>query len=371
MNTGFPISSNQLNMITSFDRWNVSWDVPASAGYGEFVGSIATAGQQFNMIDIGTGLNGSAVEFDEIKVKTNKNVYLQLLGNTYPSGDTTVMPRIPGPDMRLDVDGKDTFRGPFKSLGQMQYRINAIQQAGQSGINISDLRVTATLVGLRRSSINPFRAADKVIYYAGDSITALTSVGVRSYRPAAFHIYQTVDFINDAYAAVGSDLLLGMENKAIGSQTIFDFVKFIEWRVAEIPKCDIFMLCYGVNEAQGNMDPALFRSYLEIVWKWFRRTYRNSHMVVCASTPLNNDVNEARLAILRDVMAQFVYDMNDPRLTGTTKANTFDRLVLSNYNNMDGVHPGIPATWSPMAAVDYTHILNDAHCRSVLQLPAL
>jgi len=371
MITGFKTRSNQLNLLTDIDRWLEGWDVPASAGYGEFQGDINTTGQNVNIIDLGTGLNGSLVEFDGISISTNKDVYLQILANTYPSGDSTVMPRMPGFDWRQNVNGMIVLPMKTFSLGQMQYRVNVLRQVGASSIQFTDLRVTANLLNLRRYANSSLRAADKVIYYAGDSVTALTSVGTRAYRPAAFHIYQVEAAINDAYEAAGSRLNIRMVNKAIGSQTIFDFVKYIESGVATIPQCDILMLCYGINEALGNMDPASFRSYLEIVWKWFKRNFRASHMVVCGSTPLNNNTNEARLVILRQVMSDFVDEIGDDRLTFTTKANTFDRLVLSNYTNSDQVHPGTPACWDAMAAVDYTHILNDAHCRDVLQLPTL
>lgn len=370
MNTGFRTRSTQLNALTDLDRWLEGWDVPASAGYGEFRGDISTNGQQFNMIDLGTGLNGSLVEFDGISITTNKTVYIQVLANTYPSGDATAMPRLPGFDWRQDVNGSIVIPGHFFSMGQMQYRVNVLQKLGESGINITDLEVTANLINLRRAANSSIRAADKLIYNAGDSVTALTSVGTRAYRPAAFHIFQVRNAINDAYAAEGSLLNIRMVNKAIGSQTSFDFVKYIESELATIPQCDIFMLCYGINEAINNMDTTLFRSYLQIIWNWFKREYRDRHMVIVGSTPLNNNTNEARLVIHRATMAQFVADMDDERLTYVSMENAFDRTVLGNYTSSDGVHPGTPACWDAMAAIQYNHILNNAHCRSVLQLSA-
>lgn len=369
-NNAFPIRSNQLNVSQEIDRWLEGWDVPASAGFGEFQGNVVTVGQQFNIIDLGTGLNGSIVEFDGISITTNKDVYLQIVANTYPSGDATVMPRMPGFDWRQNVNGTIVLPMKIFSLGQMQYRINVLQQVGQSGINITDLRVTANLFNIRRYANSNVRTADKVIYYAGDSVTALTSVGVRAYRTADFHIFQVENAINKAYDEAGSPLSIRLVNKAIGSQTVFDFVKYIQSGVATIPQCDIFMLCYGINEAMANMDPAVFKGYLQQVWDWFKTNYESGHMVIVGSTPLNNNTNEARLVILRATIVQFVTEINDPRLSECSMANTFNRLDLSFYNNSDGVHPGIPAAWNPMGQVQYTHVLDNADCRRALSFPA-
>lgn len=370
-NNAFPIRSNQLNVSQEIDRWLEGWDVPASSGYGEFQGNVVTVGQQFNLIDLGTGLNGSLVEFDGISITTNKDVYLQILANTYPSGDATVMPRMPGFDWRQNVNGTIVLPMKIFSLGQMQYRVNALQQTGQSGINITDLRVTANLINLRRYANSNLRQADKVLYYGGDSVTALTSVGVRAYRTAAFHIFQVETAINSAYEVAQSPLSIRLVNKAIGSQTVFDFVKYIESGVASIAQADIFMLCYGINEAMANMDPSTFSDYLQTVWDWFRITYRDRHMVLVGSTPLNSNTNENRLIVLRQAMSDFATELADERVSYVSMANTFDRLVLSNYNNNDGVHPGTPACWDAMAQVQYNHILTNAHCRRVLGLPAL
>lgn len=361
----------QLNQLTLIDNWLESWDVPASAGYGEYRADAVSAGQQLNIIDLGTGLNGSLVEFDAISITTNKSVYLQVLGNTYPSGDATVMPRVPSSDWRQDVNGMIVIPVHTFSMGQMQYRVNVLRKSNEASINVTGLEVTANLVNLRRRALSPLRASDMALYYAGDSVTALTSVGIRSNRPAAFHIYQVEKQINTALADAGSLLNLRMSNKAIGSQTIFDFVKFMECGMVTLPQCSVFMLCYGINEALANMDPTLFKSYLQTVWDWFRITYRNKHMVINGSTPLNNNTNEARLVILRQTMADFVAEINDERLTYVSLANTFDRTSLANYNGADGVHPGTPACWDAMAAVQYNHILNNAHCRKVLNLPTL
>lgn len=368
----FPTFDKAINDLSDFRIWREGWALPASTGFGYFKSaSVDTTGQQFNMIDIGTGFNGFMCIADGITLYTNQPLYLQLISNTYPSGDSTIMTRNPGFDYRELVVGNITIPAKFIFEGQKQIRVNILEEDTGAGIHKTNVLVTANLINVRRLTLSQLNRSDKVIYWVGDSITGLTSVGTRKFLADNFHIYQVENAINTAYVNAGLSLSTRTVNKAIGGQTSFDFQKYIMNRVADIDQADLILFAYGTNEAINNVLPSDFAIYINSAWEWFKRKYPQSHMVLVGATPLNDNTNNNRLIAHRAVMSNFVTTIADPRLTYVSMENAFDRTILSNYTSNDGVHPGTQACFDSMASIIYTHILADNDARRALNLPLI
>lgn len=369
---GFPTYDSGLNDLSDFRIWREGWALPASTGFGFFKSaSVSTPGQQINLMSIGTGFNGFMCIADGLTIYTNQPLYVQAVSNTYPSGDATIMTRNPGFDYRELIVGNVTIPGKFIFEGQKQVRINLLEEDAGAGINKTNVLVTANLVNVRRLTLSQLNRSTKVIVWAGDSVTGLTSVGTRSFLADDFHTYQVENTINNAYVTTGVNQSVRHINKAIGSQTSFDAVKYIKNRLMDIDQNNLFFFAYGINEALSNMNPSTFLSYLQFVWNWFKIKYPKSHMTIIGSTPLNDNTNEARLVILRQTMDTFVTSVADPRLSYVSLANAFDRTNLSNYNAGDGVHPATQACFDSMASLINNHILANSDARRTLGLPQI
>lgn len=345
------------------------WSLPSPFGTGFYRNDgTLEAGQSANIIDIGTGFAGFLCLCDGITLYTNQPVYLQIISNTYPSGDLTIMPRNPGFDWRGIVNGHMVIPARMLFAGQYQVRVNILEEVVDGEISITALKVSANLINPRRVTLSQFNRADKVIYWGGDSITGHTSVGTRKFLADNLHTYQVEKKINDVLAL--RNMSARTVNKAVGGQTSFDWTKYINERLVDIDQCDLFIFAYGTNEAINNVSTTDFNTYISATWDWFKRLYPRGHMVLLGATPLNNNTNETRLIALRQVMADFAEIAADGGISYLSMVDAFDRTVLSNYTSNDGVHPGTQATFDSMANIIYNHIRDTADACRALGLPA-
>jgi lysophospholipase L1-like esterase len=373
MATSFPTFDKALNDLSIFRVWREGWALPTPFAQAAYIDpNNISGGQSINIAEIGTGFNGFMCLADGISLYTDKPVFLQIVSNTYPSGDATIMTRNPGFDWRQIVNGAITIDGRFMFEGQKQLRINILEEVTGGGVNITGgLKMTANLINPYRLTLSQLNRAEKVIYWLGDSITGLTSVGTRKFLADDFHIYQVENAINQEYVDEGVSLSIRTVNKAVGGQTSFDCQKYIANRVADIDQADLIMFAYGTNEAINNVSTTDFQSYINYAWNWFKRRYPNSHMILVGATPLNNNTNNTRLIDHRAVMSSFVTATADARLSYVSMENAFDRTVLSNYTSNDGVHPGTQACFNSMASILSAHILGNNDIRRALNLPLI
>lgn len=367
----FPVYDSSVNDLSDFRIWREGWALPTPFSQATYINpdDIVLAQQSLNIAEIGTGFNGFMCLCDGLSIYTNKPVYLQITSNSYPSGDATIMTRNPGFDFRQIVDGSLVLNGKWMFEGQKQLRINILEEVESGGINITGgLKVTANLINPVRLTLSQLNRANKVIYWVGDSITGLTSVGTRKFLADDFHIYQVENTINTSYATLNKSLSVRTVNKAVGGQTSFDFQKYIKNRVADIDQTDVLLFAYGTNEAINNISTSNFNDYITSAWEWFKMRYPKSHMVLIGAPPLNNNTNETRLIAHRTIMSNFVTNTNDERLSYISLENAFDRTILTNYTSSDGVHPGTQTCFNSMGSIISNHILTNNHCKEILNL---
>lgn len=158
--------------------------------------------------------------------------------------------------------------------------------------------------------------------------------------------------INKFYRDAGVDCRYIL--KAYSGSTTTGHENFRAAGKYDFPKVDAIFYNLGINDAAQGYSTATSLANVASLVAWKRKRYPNNRLVICGSTPVQNNTYETTLAAMRSAVSSYVTGLADPSILYHNFGVAFDRTVDANYASSDGaggtrIHPtdaGLSQLWN-------------------------
>lgn len=265
-----------------------------------------------------------AVYIDTLQMSSNRQVDIQLtLGGNMNAVQTV---------QRVILNAGATVTIPIRQVVRPSIAGTAANATfGNVQIrNVLDATATGAYINAYLSGTAVYDdfdySADKVMLVAGDSILNGTAGITDKAKSMEWQVRKY-------FRARGKRVRV--INRAVSGSTSGDHARMISHGAYDFPQVDYFHYQLGTNDAGQALSAASYKSNVADAIQFKKDVYPNAQMVVCGSTPLQNNTKETALIAMRTAAQQAVTEANDARVRFTSLAAAFDRTVESNYATSD------------------------------------
>lgn len=179
--------------------------------------------------------------------------------------------------------------------------------------------------------------APKVMMFVGDS----TFAGTGPTRTDLHWPFMFKKYVRDTYGVRARIVFKSRSGSTTANHEL--------WRSAgwhDIEDCHLCVYNVSINDAIGAVSNTTTIANMMAFWDWYRLRYPQGKMIICGTTPLENNTPEALAATLRTAIpAEIALRSADQqaRLKFINLGSAFDRTVAANYASTDTagsrIHP--------------------------------